>query len=435
MKRASWLALALALGLLMPLVGAPAGGMAQPPSRTSRPAAIQSLTLDPPIDIWVDGLQNFAPAVAYNSRQDEYLVVWYTQQGANTEDIWARRVGSDGSLRSSFNVATGEAEKRWQPVVAYSPAQDGYLIVYIYMYSSSDLDLYAKLVSSDGGSMSSEYAIKDEADLQVAPRVAYNNVHDEYLVVYQNRWADNRKDIAAQRVRASDGALLSWRNIATGTDQWRVFPDVAYNEARNQYLIVYHYYDASDVEGRSKWASHDLADLGPEVPPCAPPDFVGFPRVAAGPDEYLVVWINNVGATSDSIFARLVYGEEGEPHPGDGFEIGGTGTKIKLLDPNVAFGPGYGYLVTWEYFTGSRTDVYGRYVMRGQNSPAGDSFTVVGTAQSQEQPAVACGPSGDCLVVWADSRAAGGGAGDYEIRGRFVRLHHTYLPTVLRDQG
>jgi hypothetical protein len=108
---------------------------------------------------------------------------------------------------------------------------------------------------------------------------------------------------------------------------------------------------------------------------------------------------------------------------------------MKLLDPNVAFGPGYGYLVTWEYFTGSEYDVYGRYVMRGQNSPAGDPFTVVGTAQSQETPAVACDPSGDCLVVWADSRAAGGGAGDYEIRGRFVRLHHTFLPTLLRDQG
>jgi hypothetical protein len=373
--------------------------------------------------------------VAYNSRADEYLVVWYTQQGANTEDIWARRVGSDGSLRSSFNVATGELEKRWQPAVAYSPAQDEYLIVYIYMYSSSDYDLYAKLVSSNGGWMSSEFVIIYEEGWQVAPRVAYNIVNDEYLVVYQNTWADTRKDIAAQRVRASDGALLSWRNIATGTDNWRVFPDVAYNEVRNQYLIVYHYYDASLLEGRSRWVSGDLAGLGPEVPPCTPPDFVGFPRVAAGPDEYLVVWINNVGGTSDSIFARMVYGVEGEPHEGDGFEIGGTGAKLKLLDPNVAFGPGYGYLVTWEYFTGSEYDVYGRYVMRGQNSPAGDSFTVVGTAQSQEQPAVACDPSGDCLVVWADSRAAGGGAGDYEIRGRFVRLHHTYLPTLLRDLG
>jgi hypothetical protein len=215
MKRASWLVLALALGLLMPPVGAPAGGMAQPPSRTSRPAAIQSLTLDPPIDIWVDGLQNFAPAVAYNSRQDEYLVVWYTQQGANTEDIWARRVGSDGSLRPSFNVATGEAEKRWQPIVAYSPAQNGYLIVYTYELSADDFDPYAKRVSSDGGWMSGEFPIKNETGLQVAPRVAYNNVHDEYLVVYENAWADGLKDIAAQRVRASDGALLSWRNIAS----------------------------------------------------------------------------------------------------------------------------------------------------------------------------------------------------------------------------
>jgi hypothetical protein len=431
MKRASWLVLALALGLLMPPVGAPAGGMAQPPSRTSRPAAIQSLTLDPPIDIWVDGLQNFAPAVAYNSRQDEYLVVWYTQQGANTEDIWARRVGSDGSLRPSFNVATGEAEKRWQPIVAYSPAQNGYLIVYTYELSADDFDPYAKRVSSDGGWMSGEFPIKNETGLQVAPRVAYNNVHDEYLVVYENAWADGLKDIAAQRVRASDGALLSWRNIATGTNEWRVFPDVAYNEASTRYLIVYHYYDTSDVEGRTRLSSYDMATLGGEVAPCTPPDFVGFPRVAAGPDEYLVVWINNVTGTSDSIFARRV-NDEGNPEGGGGFEIGGTGTSVKLVDPSVAYGAGYGYLVTWEYYTGAGFDVYGRYVMRGQNSPAGAPFAIVDAAQSQEQPAVACAPSGDCLVVWADSQAAGG-AGDYEIRGRFVRPRHVFLPALLHQ--
>ena len=48
---------------------------------------------------------------------------------------------------------------------------------------------------------------------------------------------------------------------------------------------------------------------------------------------------------------------------------------------------------------------------------------------AQRFTTVACATNGDCLMAEEDSNSVGG---DFEIRGRFVRLHHVYVPLVLR---
>jgi len=430
MKKVHWFALALILGLLMPFLAVPERGLAQSGKPGTELTAIQSPILDPFINIWVDTVDNLAPAVAYNSLHDEYLVVWYNDRGA-TWDVYAQRVGGDGSLPSWFCVVHDAGKKNWQPDVAYNPTQDEYLIVYTYEHSSSDYDLYARRVSWNGGWMSNEIAINLEADKQWNPAVAYNSQNDEYLVVYENWWAGGLRDIAAQRVKASDGSLLSWRNIATGTGQERVFPDVAYNEARNEYLIAYTFDVGSNGNIYGKVASANLGTLSSEIHICDDAYDQDFPAVAAGPDEYLVVWEDGAWGTNDyDIFARRVSGDGTPQGPAGGFSIAKATANLHV-DPDVAYGAGYGYLVAWRYYDSgsSGQDVYGRYVMPGQDSAAGDEFAIDGDSNSQANPAIACASSGDCLVVEEDNWPSG----DYEIRGRFVRPYHVYLPLTLRN--
>ena len=117
----------------------------------------------------------------------------------------------------------------------------------------------------------------------------------------------------------------------------------------------------------------------------------------------------------------------------NGFEIGATGSVLKILDPTVAYGEGYGHLVTWEVSTGSGYDVYGRYVMAGEDSAVGNAFAIFDTSNSsQGSPAPACAAGGNCLVATADNWVAGG-TGDTEIRGRFVRPHRIHLPLLTRN--
>jgi hypothetical protein len=70
------------------------------------PSGIQSPVLGDFVNLWVsDTVDNLEPAVAYNPRHDEYLVVWYNVQGPATWDVYAQRVKGDGTLGTWFTVA------------------------------------------------------------------------------------------------------------------------------------------------------------------------------------------------------------------------------------------------------------------------------------------------------------------------------------------
>lgn len=389
------------------------------------------------ITIWEDKIDNTMPAVAYNSLRHEYLVVWQNYSGS-TYNIQARRIGGDGTRYADFTVATGVNESRYQPDVTYSSAQDEYLVAYTYeLINSSNTDIRARRVSGGGSVIGSEISITADKTYQYYPATDYNSQSDEYLVVYQNNVDGSTQDIAARRVRASDGALLSWRNIATGAGEIRQFPDVAYNHTRNEYLITYRYLPSTlsgngDILG--KISSKDMASLGSEIAICNTTTDQVFATVAAGPNEYLVTWSDGVAPTMDyDIYARRVNGNGNPQGSATGFHVGGNSTSYVNLLPAVAYGYGLGYLVNWQYdSSGGYTnyDVYARFVMPGQDRAAGYPFAIDDDGFTQEYPAVSCASSGDCLVVEQDYYPSGT---DADIRGRMVTVHRIYLPLIFRN--
>jgi hypothetical protein len=438
MKRTRWIKLALTLGVVtsflvekpIPLANA---GPAQAP--------VRSPILGDYIGIWVDNVDNLFPAVAYNSRHDEYLVAFYNDRGS-TRDIYARRIGGDGSLKTWFTVASGTNQVNWLPVIAYSPVQDEYLIVYTHADPTpgSTFDIWARRIKWDGSDLNlpayAPFPISTEADDQWNAQVAYNDQRDEYLVVYQNDWSSGRKDIAAQRVRASDGKLLSWSNIATGANQWRVGPHVAYNAARNEYLIAYNYWSSPFTEGdvHAKIISFDMGMLSSEIYISDGPDDQVYASVAAGPDEYLVVWANEETGTLDGydILGRRIDGN-GTLQGTGGFPIAGIGDVNLYEAPAVAYSSLLGYLVAWDHDVDPGPvfvyDVSGRYVMAGQDQAYGDRVDIDNSNYWQITPDLACDDRGNCLVVYEDDWPVGT-TGDFEIRGRFVSPHRFYLPLM-----
>ena len=103
------------------------------------------------------------------------------------------------------------------------------------------------------------------------------------------------------------------------------------------------------------------------------------------------------------------------------------------VDPAVAFGPAYGYLVVWRHMPSlTEWDVHGRFVEVGQDAAAGSEFVIDNEGgTSQKSPAVACAASGQCLVVEVDNSFIGWPV-DYEIRGRFVESYSVFLPLVVK---
>ena len=82
--------------------------------------------------------------------------------------------------------------------------------------------------------------IWDDAGDNINPSVAYNPIHDEYLVVWVTKQGEFSWDIWGQRLRG-DGSLVpnGWFNIDNIAGLHLVDPDVAYNPHMDQYLVVY----------------------------------------------------------------------------------------------------------------------------------------------------------------------------------------------------
>ena len=387
--------------------------------------------LSPFINIWLDDVDNFEPAIAYNSHHDEYLVVWSnTRGGGATKDIYARRVRGDGTLISNFTIAHDANFHNYEPDVAYCPAHDEYLIVYTYDSAITDSDIWARRVNWNGSWMSSEFEIGRKPDNQHHPAVAYNGDADEYLVVYQNTWGGGGQDVDAERVRASDGTALGWVNIAAGAGL-RSFPDVAYCAASNYYLIAYTFRPSAPALGDiyGKVASWNFGYLSSEQHICDDANDQGTVAVAASAEEYLAVWEDASSPTTTELYARRL-GADGTPQgPGGGFWVTGNPGRHDGA-PSVAYGAGYGYLVAWYRFMGGLDyNVYGRYAMPGRDIAVGSEFALDDDVAAQKHPAVACATNGDCLMAEEDNNAPGG---DFEIRGRFVMPYHVFLPLVLR---
>jgi hypothetical protein len=381
------------------------------------------------INIWLEtNVDNLEPAVAYNSSHCEFLVVWSnTRSGGATKDIYARRVRADGTLLSDFAIAHNANFRNYQPAVAYSPAQDEYLVVYTYDSVITDSDIWARRVRWDGSWMSSEFAVGRKTDKQHYPAVAYNSHVDEYLVVYQNTWAGGGQDIDAERVRASDGTPLGWVNIAAGTGL-RSFPDVAHNAISNHYLIAYTFrpssvLDPGDIYGKT--ASWNFDDIGPEHHICDDVNDQRTVSVAAAGEEFLAVWEDSPSATTTELYARRLDPFGTPLGPAGGYWITGNPGRHDTA-PSVAASAGHRYLIVWQRFMGGLDyNVYGRYAVPGRDYGAGSEFAFDNDVRAQMAPAVACANHVGCLMAEEDSNSTGG---DFEIRGRLAWLYDVYLP-------
>jgi uncharacterized protein YlbG (UPF0298 family) len=384
--------------------------------------------MSPFIFIRIDSLWNRNPSVAYNSKLNEFLVVWEEEISGAEMAIYGRRVSINGqTIGNAFPIAHNPLQQNTLPDVAYSSKQNKYLVTYTIKQSPTDYDIAAQVVRWNGD-LGLGFFVDYDLDWDWYPAVAYNVQNDEFLVVWEkciSCQGGTRRDIEAQRIKASDWSLLSWRNIAGSANMIRQHPDVAYNAARNEYLIAYsrHLNISTDGDIVAKRSDFNMSWLSGEIQitPTGYPPQSGV-ALAAGPDEYMAVWTEDYG-TKSSIWARRV-GGDGSLHS---FISLANDNGLFRLEPAVAFGDGGHYLVAWRH-VGPTWDIFGRYVVAGNDSPEGPQLPIEDGAFHQKVPALACSPSGPCLEVQEDNFLGG----SYDIMGRLVGHRRIHLPIAVR---
>ncbi len=442
------------------------------------------------------------PAVAYNSVDNQYLVVWEADDidvpgilpGEN--EIFGQLLdGVDGSeigvdFRISDAGGTGNQDvAAGDPSVAYNSIDNEYLVVWraddidVPGIIDEEFEVFGQRLSPDGSEVgTNDFRISDingngvlsEGDVE--PEVAYNSTDNEYLVVWATEDTDTAGIVAGevevfgQRL-AADGAELGANDFRISDaggdgnpDIEASEPDVAYNVVDNLYLVVWDGND-TDTPGIIENESEIFGQLinavdGSEV---GVNDFrisdVGGdgtntdarePTVAHNnlDNEFLVVWeaddtdTPGVQESEDEVFGQRLNGTDGSEVGPNDFIIsnaGGIGvdTSFDVDDAEVAYNPlNNEYLVVWEAddsdipgIVDNEEEIYGQRVA-ADGTPIGfNDFRISdsgGTGSSDtgaEIPAVMYNPAADeYLVVWEgdDTDQPGVFEGESEIYGQRI---------------
>ena len=373
-------------------------------------AAITKTAREPQLVIWTDALTNYLPTAAHSTMHDEFIVGWTTQQDQWSHDIWARRLRPDGTLLEHFNVATSAGDWLVQPAIAYCPLHDEYLIAYTNWHDNSGpADVEARRVAWNGGWMSDIFTVSPGVAKHFGPSIAHCGPCDEYVVTYTNEWPGGERDLYAQRVRASDGVLLSWSCVATGGGWQRAYSRVAFHPAMyggaGGYLIAYTADDYSTGAKtlRYKITHTDLYDLyaNPELDVSSTSDAVYGLAIASGQTGFLAAWWDSTTG-GFQVRARRITADGVALGPPEGFPVSGVyGLPPPSFELAVTYAyPGL-YLVFWEHGIPSGiTDIHGIFVSEDADTTVGDETVLSGNGNPIYAPAAICSPMSDCLIVY-----------------------------------
>ena len=340
------------------------------------------------------------PAAAHDGHQS-YLVVWQDDRNsADTYyDIYGQIVDITGRLQSTNFSISIAARDQYFPAAA-SDTRDEFLVVWQDSRHGS-WDIYGQRVSNEGTLSGDELTISTAASDQRFPSLAYGG---KYLIVWQDHRNGNW-DIYGQCI-SSGGEQGSSFPITTAPDS-QERPDVVYNSAKDEYLVIWQDYRRGNWDIYGHRVSGQCSPLGDEFPVSQEPERQWYPALAynSGENQYLAVWWDHRNAaTGGDIYGQRL--SPGGESLGDDFPIS-TAQGLQRF-PDAAYSNfDNEYLVVWEDYrnpTSTAFDIYGQRVT-SDGKIKGDNFPISTAPDNQEHPALVYNDLEDqCLAVWQDDR-------------------------------
>lgn len=208
------------------------------------------------------GYSDDAMSAAYNSVDHQFLVVWkaYEPTG-DTYEIFGQIVDPTGADLSStdFQVSHTEGTYATRPRVAYDPANDRYLVVFVDESTSTQTEVFGQFVAADGSMDGATFQVSDGSGVSSSwgvfgPDIAYNETDGRYLVVFHaNPWFSGGTSVGSEIYAdyiAGDGTLKGERDFqisSMGEAYGAYRPAVDFNSTSGQFLPVW--WADTDAEG------------------------------------------------------------------------------------------------------------------------------------------------------------------------------------------
>jgi hypothetical protein len=237
------------------------------------------------------------------------------------------------------------------PAVAYNSQNNGYFVVWqgdtlSALQVNDEFEIFGQIVGANGAELGGDLRLSrlgpdgDPYFDSFSPSVAYNSADNQFLVVWWGN--DNTGSLAIDELEIFGQRLDAASGLALGADDFRLsdlgfdddpahgafYPAVTYNPAAGEYLVVWFGDDNTigladneyEIFGQ-RLAGATGAELGPNdfrishmgpdgvIAPTAQEPAVGY-NPAAG--EYLVVWFGRVDIEFE-IYGQSLAGASGAP--------------------------------------------------------------------------------------------------------------------------
>jgi hypothetical protein len=311
-----------------------------------------------------------APAVAYNFTNNEYLVVWFGDDTTDEEyEIFGQRlnaasgaeVGSNDFRISDMGPDGDPGFQARESAVAYNSTNNEYLVVWWGADTSgSEFEIFGQRLNAATGAEvgTNDFRISDmgpndnSSFLASFPAMAYNSTNNEYLAVWSGDddtppLVDNEYEIFGQRLDATGAEVgrndMRLSDMGGDTTFDADKPAVAYNSTNNEYLVVWRGDDTTDDENEifgqrvnaatgAEVGQNDfrISDMGPD----GDPGFLASnPAVAYNStnNQYLVVWEGLDGHPPLRDSEYEIYGQR--LNAATGAEVGTNDFRISDMGP------------------------------------------------------------------------------------------------------
>ncbi|MBI4617117.1 MAG: DUF4347 domain-containing protein [Planctomycetes bacterium] len=343
-----------------------------------------------------------SPAVAVNNTNGNFVVAWWSDEGAGSYDIRARLFDASGNpLGADFVVNTTTPNNQNRPAIAMDRAGN-FVVVYDSDEGGYAFDIRARRFDSGGNPLGPDFVVNSTVgSADVIPSVAVDGSGNFVVAWMQDTGLGY--DIAARRFDSAGNPIGADFAVNSTNANWQLWPSVAAtpgggfvaawqsNDSGVDYDIRARRFDsAGNALGTDFVVNNTTANS--QVDPDVAVDRSG---------SFVIAWRSDVAFDYD-IRARR-FDSAGNPLGAD-FVVNSTTTAFEW-SPAVAVNGTGTTVFAWQSFEVGGWNIRAREFDASGN-PAADDFLVnPTTAGPQIQPDIAYGDNGQIVVTWVSNQA------------------------------
>lgn len=293
-------------------------------------------------------------------------------------------------------VISARACDEYGPRVAYNALREEYLVVWYENCGAGTpaIRVLARFLDRDGLPRGATFEVAPTADgrNRYNPDVVYDRIWDRYLVVYQYEYATDSTDFDIRgRIVPAAGVDPAWGEFVITQEPFAEWdPVVTYSWTSQKYLVSW--IQSAPGAGHEVWGALYAIGLAPTRFAIGTPTLRWRPAAAFEPsgNAFIVTYDDDAQA-----FIRWIAVPTGSVSA----ETGVSGAlSSSHLSAVASCGAGQG-LATWDWFYDPDWDLSARFLQGGALD--GDPVTIANTTADEVASGVACLDAGSSyLVIW-----------------------------------